>query len=503
MKRLIFFICFALLLTMTAGVDINLSEYKKETKTEALSVDDKLRKLEDITMQKLMDLPEAPEYKRDIKITPLCEPSFRYGKKVTAPSFADNEFKEVKLSSSAKYYADIRYDVTDQNGATSTPVSGVLLYDNSKNCAYMNLSGKVVTDFSYTLSFDSEYPVISAFGQYVIVQKKDKKTKEIRLGLLDIETGRESIETVYDSLEIYGGYCIAKKDSKYEILDLNGQSVFDFGETAPYIGDLTSTDNNLNSRFLVDTFNHVLYENIEEKPLSIFFYGHGYMIYKDEFYNRYLLDKDLNIIYKSRDALTAGKITSEYVIFYSEQHIIFYSEGQKPVAIVIDDLYIGYKIEDISFEEDKITAVFCSESIDTNRQKVTLDLLGKITEQEDLWDSENISRFIKREKDKYFIVGDDGSKKAGLVGVPFENEFFIVDYRKNGEEEYAVAVYDKQGKEILKGYEFIYNAYQNDRIVVYTDEYKCKIILKDFTTKDINGTSTIYPIKQYEIKEDL
>ena len=500
MRRTAAFIIFSMLLTLWAGIVID-SE-KQDLKDLKITVND-IKVLNNMPFEKVVKLPESESYNPQISIIPLCEPSFRYGKDIPKASFADETGKLIKLPSSARYYADVRYDRIGANGSYEAPVSGVVLYNSEKKCAYMNMGGNVVTDFKYTLLFDGEYPSTPAHGRYISVcVETGKKDKVRKFGLIDIENGKELLLPEYDFLEVYSAYALVSKDAKYSILDFSGNVLFDFGETKPFAGVYTMTGNDVVSPYVIDTENHAVYKNTTDDPVSLFFYRNGYMVLKDKFYDKLLLDKDLNILYQTSDSFYESEITDSYAMFYTPSRLIYYEPVTRleivPIAEFLSDFNVESILKSQGAQGDFVSLILRAKDDESLRYQIFLGLDGNVDSETDLGAAEKLSANVLREGDLYFITDANGGKKVKLIGIALESKHFVVDYYKNNPElERSLTLHGKDGAEILKGYEYIVNSYNEDFTVVYTDIYNCVIIKPDGTQIKLKNPNAIYPIKHY------
>jgi len=151
-----------------------------------------------------------------------------------------------------------------------SPHSYALKKDNK--LAFMNYNGEILTDFIYEEMAFGDYPYYPSFESYLGVYRDGK------MGLLDLQTGRESIPCVYDGFELLDeGFILAREDSHYTLIDFDGHVLYDFGDIRPgvthkYGGSMGDP------RYELDAVNKALYTfdvyEYDGDDYSIWLYKH-------------------------------------------------------------------------------------------------------------------------------------------------------------------------------------------------------------------------------------
>ncbi len=162
-------------------------------------------------------LPQCPDYIPAAEITPLTNQQTIYLNCITGrPAFIRKDMTRISLPSQAESYCAIR---------DADRVIGYALIDNNQKYAVMDTSGKIITDFDYTLFSYADYWDFPALKGYVMVCKTVDGVS--RFGVLDMRTGEEVIRAEYDSVSLYDCAVVVTKGDRRALLDYSGNIVLD------------------------------------------------------------------------------------------------------------------------------------------------------------------------------------------------------------------------------------------------------------------------------------
>jgi len=195
----------------------------------------------------LMKLQPAP--RRDyqaprIEVAPVINTSEIFKYSITGkPTFIRRDGSIVDIPENIRWY-DVVYDSNIE-----APIGYVLANMDSK-CALMDLSGNMISDFDFSIYFDTSGDYIEfycRFGYLIVNMAESARMPRLipdiddpippLLGLFDLTTGQMVIEPNYDAMYFLSDMIYVSKNGHNYMLDFTGEILFDFGtERVSFIG---------------------------------------------------------------------------------------------------------------------------------------------------------------------------------------------------------------------------------------------------------------------------
>jgi hypothetical protein len=181
---------------------------------------------------RIVELEAAPPpvYRPAMDILPLINVAVLYRTCLTGSvTFLDSQGQPLLLPDGVANYDVVREYSDDY--AQSTPVA-VALYDQAGRVAFLRLDGTMATEFVYLPFGAGDSAEFPSKGGYAQVMRDVSGYEGYGLyGLLDLRTGREVLDCVYDNMRLFDDCLWAAKDGESWFLDYTGRELFACGAT--------------------------------------------------------------------------------------------------------------------------------------------------------------------------------------------------------------------------------------------------------------------------------